>query len=648
MVLVGGGSVAAAVGRRLVDLARPVLQVPGRVGGALAGRTGIGVDRAVFRSANVVIYCPDGADVAEALALNRDALGLGVPVLFVQVEARRALVGPLVVPGATACYECFRYRWLTCQDGPAEVLLREIAVRAAAPTRVADVPPPLAGAIAEVVVRALPAAAARSLPPTSTSPVAVVSDRGRVGRTRLVLRRDDCPACAAVWGRGPDLGTPEDVPPLRLRSLVDPQWGVVRRIERLPPPFPGPPTGHPSVTRARMANYRLFARGGESLFSYGKGWDARSAVDSAVGEALERWSSWCWTPSRLMRGPAEGLPLPAVSPRSLVLYRDEQYSGIPYRPYHEDMVLTWVEGRILSTGEATAVPALAAFLGFPGEDGEPRIFEQTSCGLACAPTLEAATLSGILEVLERDAFLLWWLTGLPSGALDPASHPDPRVRHLGARFQDVGCDLLLLRLPTDHPVHVVAAFALARASRPEWPAVALGLGAAPTAAEAATGAVLELTQVFTELGRRLSSAQVRGAAATLADGTRPVRTPADHGLLYAHPSSLERVAGLRGAPPDPGGWAVQDRVSPRDTLERLVRHLADRGDRVVVVDLTPPSLERSAVRTVRVVVPGLQPMHFDEGARRLGGRRLFEAPLRFGRDAPVRPSDLRPDPHPLC
>jgi ribosomal protein S12 methylthiotransferase accessory factor len=54
------------------------------------------------------------------------------------------------------------------------------------------------------------------------------------------------------------------------------------------------------------------------------------------------------------------------------------------------------------------------------------------------------------------------------------------------------------------------------------------------------------------------------------------------------------------------------------------------------------------LRTVRVIVPGFQPLHFGHEPR-LGGRRLYELPRRLGiSEVPARPELLNTDPHPLA
>ena len=84
-------------------------------------------------------------------------------------------------------------------------------------------------------------------------------------------------------------------------------------------------------------------------------------------------------------------------------------------------------------------------------------------------------------------------------------------------------------------------------------------------------------------------------------------------------------------------------------LEPLLSALRASGCRAVFRDLTTPDLERYPVRAARVLVTQLQPIHFGYGMERLGGRRLYELPVKLRlHESPSREDELNPCPHPLA
>jgi ribosomal protein S12 methylthiotransferase accessory factor len=60
-------------------------------------------------------------------------------------------------------------------------------------------------------------------------------------------------------------------------------------------------------------------------------------------------------------------------------------------------------------------------------------------------------------------------------------------------------------------------------------------------------------------------------------------------------------------------------------------------------------MQKLGLHTVRVIIPGMQPIHFGHEHIRLGGKRLFEMPHRLGLKSRIAtPSDLNVNPHPLA
>src|SRR5688572_12601660 len=74
-------------------------------------------DRAGGPAADLVVHCAAPGEAARAFIQMDGACGrAGVPCLHIAVESGRILVGPLFVPGRTACYLCSR-AFVRCLEG---------------------------------------------------------------------------------------------------------------------------------------------------------------------------------------------------------------------------------------------------------------------------------------------------------------------------------------------------------------------------------------------------------------------------------------------------------------------------------------------------------------------------------------------------
>jgi ribosomal protein S12 methylthiotransferase accessory factor len=274
-------------------------------------------------------------------------------------------------------------------------------------------------------------------------------------------------------------------------------------------------------------------------------------------------------------------------------------------------------------------------------DEEEFLCPVTSNGLAAGPSLRAAVLGAIYEVVERDAFLIAWMNRLAGRRLDAERHPGDDVRWLARSYGRRGVDLALYELPTDSPVTVVAAIAFQLGGY-GGPFATVGLGADLDPAAAARAAALEVGQVRPAFRARARGADAARIAALVADPANTA-TLEDHALLYADPSMASAFEFLDGGSAD---WTEPEEGDP---LARLVEHFRGAGQELLYVNLTAPDMEPLGLFTARAVVPGFQPIWFGDGERRLGGRRLYELPWRLGlRAAPADRASLNPLPHPLA
>ncbi len=369
-----------------------------------------------------------------------------------------------------------------------------------------------------------------------------------------------------------------------------------------------------------------------------------AAWQSCLGEALERYSGGCWDPEELVCCRRHELEGPSLDPADLVLYRPEQYAQLPYAPYHDDTSLRWVRGRSLSSGADIWIPAIAVFMEYQAHSPEEFLAPVSSNGLAAGPTLAGAILAAVYEVIERDALLASWLNRLPGVRYDANTHPDQDVRHLAAAYRRRGVELALFKLPTDHPVAVFAAIAFQEGGH-GGPYATLGMGANLHPATAARAAALEVGQVRPAFREQCRNGHRARVAELVADPSA-VKTLEDHALLYADPAMAPAFDFLDGGSAD---W--DDRARPRtsEALSKLIDHFRSVEQDVLYVNLTTPDLEPLGVFTARALLPGFQPIWFGHAEPRLGGRRIFELPVRLGfRPTPADLASLNPLPHPLA
>ncbi len=80
---------------------------------------------ALARDCQLLLGCFDTGFASATHWLNSASLRWRVPAMYAQLDGRGALVGPLVLPGRTACYLCWRMRLVACAKDFSAAMARE-------------------------------------------------------------------------------------------------------------------------------------------------------------------------------------------------------------------------------------------------------------------------------------------------------------------------------------------------------------------------------------------------------------------------------------------------------------------------------------------------------------------------------------------
>ncbi|HEX6968548.1 MAG TPA: TOMM precursor leader peptide-binding protein [Micromonosporaceae bacterium] len=595
----------------------------------------------------------------QATELSRHAWRSGATLLPIRVDGSTVLIGPLLHRGAPACLGCTEVERLATIGGRTPRNQPDLRLGGLpAPT----VLPLLAALIADVL------AAPRRWPGTVW---AVRTEDGTCSTHRARPRRGGCPVCHPL---------PDDTPANARfvpasRPLPDPH-----RLRQ-----DNPATTLPGL-RAALHDWRLgpvahISRRENTILAlahaevvgdwevrdggYGRGQTFAEAERVALFEAVERMTglSPCGTRPVLKASFAELGPQRAVDPERLGLHEPQLQESPQFKisRYSPDTVTTWVYGWSMAENRALAVPEHVAYWGHPIRSDNarsPQFLLESSNGCGLGNSLEEAVLYGLLEVAERDAFLMSWYARTP---LDRVAPPEevPLVSHLVDRLDALGYDLLLFNATNDFGVPAVAALALCRDPDSPMPQAFFSGGAHPDPREAIRAAVVEVVvnlMLVPEFTRTWPDLFDRDRLRHLFADPRQVVTLHDHMAVNTLPEARERFAFLLtgSGPPRPWHEMWPDQPKPVPDLGVLLTELVDRvvraGMDVVVVDQTDPVIrDRLGLHAAKVLVPGALPLTFGHVYRRTRGLpRLLDVPWQLGRLA-ARPAydELPLHPHPF-
>ncbi len=641
-------------------LAESRVEVAGDDGGFARRLEVLGVVLDEGRPALSVVVCDDYLDERHA-GRNGRHLKSGAPWMLVRPRGIQPLFGPVFRPAEQGpCWACLAYRLRGHQE--VHTFLRNLGGDDAAVLPRAAEP-----AVVDAVYGLVAAEVAKWLVFGDLAPIherAVSLDVGRLrSEHHPVMRRPQCAACGdGTLNRADRPAAPVRLQPspksvhnsgglrsvspqetlARYRHLISPVSGIVTWVTRTTDE--SDPWLHVhwagSNLALRIKNLSSLRRSLRSK-SAGKGSTAGQSETSALCEAIERYSSAFHGDEirrrrRFSDFAASAAP-EAIHPNDVQLFSDWQldhadeinarehpYNIVPAR-LDPDTTLDWSPVWSLTEGRHRYLPTSMLY-GMTSEQRGSSGFWADSNGCAAGNTLEEAILQGFFELVERDAFAIWWYNRLRLPAVDVESFGDEYLASAGDYYRGLHRDMWVLDVTGD--LGIPAFVALSRRTDAEVEDIIYGAGAHTDPHIAALRAVCEMNQCLTWVPRPGADSSRYGVDDPMCLWWWKNAKLADHPYL-----APDRGVAPRGR----SDYPVPGTADVREDVERCRALVEARGMEFLVLDQTRPDI---GMPVVRVIVPGLR--HFWE---RFAPGRLFDVPVATGwRETSLAETDLNPVP----
>lgn len=395
-------------------------------------------------------------------------------------------------------------------------------------------------------------------------------------------------------------------------------------------------------------NLPLFA---EDVGTAGRSHSYAASELTAILEGLERYCGLAPRSKRtVVRGSFRDLKDQALDPVKVGVHTEEQYAepGVPFTPFNPDHPIDWVWGYSFLQERPILVPEQLAY--YSMGCGHNFVFE-TSNGCALGGSLEEAIFYGILEVVERDSFLMTWYAQLPLPRLDLNSANDQELRLMIDRLQAVaGFDVHFFNSTMENGIPSV--WGVAKNRKQTGVNLICTAGAHPDPVRAVKSAVHELAGMVQSLDEKLDAD--REAYVQMFHDSSLVQQMEDHSLLYGLPQAQERLQFLLDENRPLRTFEEEFEREARhtdltDDLKDILNAFHRLNLDVIVVDVTAPEINRNGLHCVKVLIPGMLPMTFGHHFTRLAGlERVLQVPAELGYvKEPLELEDLNPYPHPF-
>jgi ribosomal protein S12 methylthiotransferase accessory factor len=580
---------------------------------------------------------------------NREALASGKPWLLVKLIGHTAWLGPLFVPGETACWECLAQRLGTNRQLESYIQRRK-GDAAPLPTARVALPTTIelaANLAATEIFKWLAQGKNEQL----KGQLLTLNTLSMEMQTHQLVRRPQCPACGTAdlmsqpraislnghRGNGNGRQHPASDSFDHTQHLISPITGIITWLVETTPETNGLhytySAGHSfALVRDNLhwLQQSLASRTG------GKGRSQIQAKMSAVGEAVERYAGVYRGDEPVVRGSYQSLTPDAIHLQECLNFSEQQYQNrhqwnnqqkggyihVVPNPLVETQVLDWTPLWSLTEEKFKYLPSSFCYFGHP-ESAEFFFCAGNSSGTAAGNNIEEAILSGFYELVERDSAAIWWYNRVQRPSVNLDSLNLPYIKQLQDYYTSLNREFWVLDITSDLGIPVFAAISRRVDRQPED--IVFGFAADLDVERALLGAIAEMNQFLPAVSRQDK------------EGKTQYNFVEQEAIAWWQTANVAEQGYLLGN----GETAVytdypqlaSDHLG--ENVQKCVAIAAAAGLETLVLDQTRPDL---VLHSCRVVVPGLR--HF---WRRLGPGRLYDVPVQLGwLDKPLSEEDLNP------
>lgn len=607
---------------------------------------------------DLALVLDDGWHPADYVTAERTFRSARRPWLRAYVLFGDGFIGPLVRPGHAGCTQCADARILMAESERRELAQIRTQMGGARTGVDHDAFASRSGLLqmADIIVAEVKRFTADASSCSLVHDVICTHLQTLETTRHFILPNAECPFCGTLPEDGPDEvtialePTPklsedsfrsqsiEDIGETLLHDYLDARTGLMNeKMYDLITPFAAVSVNLPLMMGDEGTSGRAHA--------------FKECEWTAILEGLERF---CGLEPRGKRtvicDSYNNLQQHALNPAAVGLHDEHQYTrpDFPFQAFDGDAAANWVWAYSLTYRHPILVPERLAYysLGFDGG-----FVYETSNGCALGSTLVEAVFHGILEIVERDAFLMTWYAQLPLPAVDMTAVNDTELQWMIQRIRSVaGYDLHFYNATMENGIPAV--FIVAKNRRTSGLNLLCSAGAHVDPMRAVKGAIQETAGMLLRFDEKLEAQRERYLQ--MLQDSNLVQHMDEHSMLYGLPEAEGRLDFLLK-----GSRSVQTfeeafhrdatHLDLKDDLQDLLDIFASLRLEVIVVNQTAPELARNGLHCVKVLIPGMLPMTFGHRLRRVDGlNRVLHVPMKLGySDRSLTMAELNPYPHPF-
>lgn len=351
------------------------------------------------------------------------------------------------------------------------------------------------------------------------------------------------------------------------------------------------------------------------------------AYKIAISEAIEHYCILYEPKDEFVHASYNELGSQAIDPTLFVPFSQKQLQEAKYHRFRVNHAtrLNWVKGKSLISGKEILIPAGVVYAKYNAlQYNEPQIQLPNNTGAASGESYWFGVYKGICELIERDAYMISFLSILPKSLIDVRN--DEVLNRFIEKIERYRLEIYFLKTSLEFSPTAITAIMIDRTG--SGPAVCTGLGGDLDPRHAI------LTAGYEAVRRHISA---RDRFFRQANLPMPKKYTFDWFLLekqqlWSSPLMIRKAESFINKK-NTVKFSTTRGSYPHDyegRVKLLLHELAQKNHDVFVVDVTVPQVKELGFTVVKILIPDLVPLWRDERYPYLGYSRLQSIPKAHG------------------
>jgi ribosomal protein S12 methylthiotransferase accessory factor len=375
---------------------------------------------------------------------------------------------------------------------------------------------------------------------------------------------------------------------------------------------------YPKLFQYSVADSNYKERGGGFDF-----YDKELAIRKAISEFVEVYSLTNVEKNKIFKSNYENLKNKAIPIENLVIPYQDKTQRIKNTITSKDYIY-FTQGFDLLRNKKIFIPAHLTY--FPIKFKEKKLFrEPNSNGAAASTELKKALIKGILELIERDAFLVYYLNGLLGEPLEVDDNP--KIKNLITIFKGYNLELYIFYQPTDINVFNITSLAIDKSGLNII--VSVGSCSEFNLENAIIKSLTEVVQILNwgrsivTFSKKYNSIKNKAKLKLSTFEERAFYWSTQDKLTHVY-ELINNSFKLRKKPLKTS--LLKKKIKkPRSSIEALnylLENLSKFSMDVYYANITPSKIRKTGIISVKVLIPQLQPMYLSEKFKQINLKRI--------------------------